>query len=96
MNTAKNSFTVDAITERATIAAGKWADPDTPFSEALAYRDGFIDGYKVDNKVPNLSVDEICAVWDSMPNSDGGFMKEWGYYQFALAVLEAARSKVSQ
>lgn len=34
---------------------------------------------------------EIVGVWESMPGGRGGFLKEWGYMQFARAIL--AKSK---
>lgn len=32
---------------------------------------------------------QIAEIWNGMPNGDAGFMKEWGYMQFAHALLEA-------
>ncbi|WP_175777455.1 hypothetical protein [Burkholderia anthina] len=37
-----------------------------------------------------LTDDEITAVWNSMPGGFDGFLKSWGYIQFARALLEGA------
>ncbi|WP_241017632.1 hypothetical protein [Burkholderia sp. Ac-20349] len=42
-NAAGAEGTAD-LNERATLAAGQWANSNTPIKEALAYRDGFIAG----------------------------------------------------
>lgn len=34
------------IDEKALLAAGAWANADTPIAEALAYRDGYVAGYR--------------------------------------------------
>lgn len=34
--------------------------------------------------------DRIVEIWDSMPGGHARFMKDWGYMQFAWAILESA------
>ena len=52
---------------------------------------GFVRGYdKVCPKYPNgLSAEQIDAIANNMPGGLDGFMKGWGWIQFAKAIEEA-------
>lgn len=43
-----------------------------------------------------MTDDEIIAIWEGMPGGYSGFLKEWGYLQFANKLLEAANIQVTQ
>ncbi|MCA7962540.1 hypothetical protein LGM54_06180 [Burkholderia cenocepacia] len=45
------------LAERALLAAGQWADSNTPITEALAYRDGFIAGANVSTQAHPAACD---------------------------------------
>ncbi|KVC71410.1 hypothetical protein WI73_11330 [Burkholderia ubonensis] len=42
-------------------------------------------------RVAILTSEQVSEVWDSMPGGGDGFMKQWGYYQFALEILNLAQ-----
>ncbi|KVP77489.1 hypothetical protein WJ92_02595 [Burkholderia ubonensis] len=42
-------------------------------------------------RVESLTSEQVSEVWDSMPGGGDGFMKQWGYYQFALEILNRAQ-----
>ncbi|OJB35403.1 hypothetical protein [Burkholderia ubonensis] len=42
-------------------------------------------------RVASLTREQVSEVWDSMPGGGDGFMKQWGYYQFALEILNRAQ-----
>lgn len=45
---------------------------------------------------PALTEEQIDAVFDQMPGGAQGFLKSWGYRQFARSLLEAAATTVTQ
>ncbi|CAB5083407.1 hypothetical protein IST4116A_01239 [Burkholderia cenocepacia] len=48
------------LAERAHLAAGQWANSNTPIAEALAYRDGFIAGARAPAQAPDSAWRELC------------------------------------
>lgn len=43
-----------------------------------------------------LSEEKIKEIWNSMPDGHDGFLKSWGYVQFAQCVAEAAVCKAEK
>jgi hypothetical protein len=37
---------------------------------------------------------QISEVWNAMPGGHGGWLKQWGYLQFARAILAASAPRV--
>lgn len=68
------------LEERAHLAAGQWANSNTPIAEALAYRDGFIAGARS----PAMAAEAVAipAGWKAMPPSATTAMR--------MAMAEAA------
>jgi hypothetical protein len=44
------------------------------------------------DEAPELTSARITELWDGMPGGGAGFMKQWGYYQFAQAVEDEVRA----
>lgn len=44
------------------------------------------------DSAPRVSPERISELWNSMPGGCAGFMKQWGYYQFAQAVEDEVRA----
>jgi hypothetical protein len=40
-----------------------------------------------------MTDEQIVEAWNAMPDGDKGFMKSWGYLQFARAILASTRAK---
>jgi hypothetical protein len=40
-------------------------------------------------EVEAMSNEEITAIWEAMPGGYAGFLKDWGYLQFARKLIEA-------
>lgn len=44
----------------------------------------------------SLTDEQITEIWNGMPGGPGGFRKQWGYQQFAKAVIEAHDNELEQ